>query len=233
MKPLVAPLLTLTALAAALPASATAGTVAFDRGCYRVGDEGVVSLSGFAPGATLTLTSNLLAPIQVVADAGGAVQQGFTAGATFTRPEAQPFTVTATQNDDPAQTGAGATQVTEFRFQTSAGRKPPKAKRTWRFSGFTEGQAVYGHFRLRGKLKDTHRFGRATGPCGLLTARAPAIPVRGRAPAGRYRIQVDQARRYRATTRPRLTTTNVVYKTRALLRPATEALLGPPAVWGA
>lgn len=231
MKPVIAPLLSLAALAAA-PAVASAGTVTFDQPCYLVGEQGVVTLAGYAPGTTVHLESNLLDPIDVIADDAGTVQQGFQAGAPFTRPGAAPFTVTATQVDDPAQTGAGASQVTEYRFQTSAGRKPPKAKRTWRFSGFTEGAAIYGHFRLRSKLKRTYRFGTASGPCGLLTTRAPAIPIRGRARAGRYRIQVDQKKRYSAATRPRLTTTNVVFTARAVLRPATQTLLGSPAVWG-
>ena len=48
------------------------------------------------------------------------------------------------------------------------------------------------------------RFGRAQGPCGTLTVRAPRVPVAAtRLRTGVYRLQLDNRRTYARTTSPR------------------------------
>jgi hypothetical protein len=72
------------------------------------------------------------------------------------------------------------------------------------FSGFKPGKVVYGHYLRGHELVATHRFGRATGICGLLNVKARLFPLRNPAP-GRYKVQMDDSRRYRAKALPRVT----------------------------
>ena len=95
-------------------------------------------------------------------------------------------------------------------FSTSTGFKSPQAKRTWKFSGLFQnpGKPIYGHFRFGGKTRANYRFGKPTGPCGLLSKRAPGIPARSR--AGTWTIQIDQNRAYKPNEKVALKVTSFV-----------------------
>ena len=49
---------------------------------------------------------------------------------------------------------------------------------TFRFSGFEPGRAIFAHYRFDGRVRANVKMGRASNPCGLLTARRDQIPVR-------------------------------------------------------
>lgn len=195
-----------------IPAAAGAATLTADQPCYVTGLPGAkavaLSGSGFAASQPIAIAG----PPGVSADATTDPSGVFSAqlqppGISTLAPVARPVTLTATDAGNPADSASVTIEVTNLTFATAGTDRRPQAKRTWRFSGFIPAagadpsKPVYGHFRLRGRTYANHRFGVPAGPCGLLTARAPAIPLK-RVPTGAWLVQIDQSPRYHATTRP-------------------------------
>lgn len=200
----------------AVPAAAqAAGTITLDRACYVERSQMVATGVGFTPGAEITLSGDGTFT-QAVADAGG----------TFVAPVEVPinptidarstsiktYTLQAQNFANPADDTSVQYQVTNFAFESSRGVKSPRAKRTWWFAGFPTGASIYGHFRHGGKTRANYRFGKATGPCGLLKVRARGIPVR-RVRSGTWNVQVDTKKSYSKSTRPALTASTTVFTT--------------------
>jgi hypothetical protein len=193
------------ALALAPAATATAGAAQLtvsDR-CYVAGRPVPVSGIGFTPGAAVSLTGDVSG--SVVADALGAFQTQVAAPAT-TGLRPRRFSVGAAETGDRTISAApvGFPVVREILAgnYASAIGGPPGQRATWRFAGFTAGRPIYGHFRYRGRTVRDYRFGVARGVCGTLTVRARRVPVRTARP-GRWRLQMDQVRRFDAATQPR------------------------------
>ena len=80
---------------------------------------------------------------------------------------------------------------------------------TWRFAGFDPGRPIFSHLRFRRKSVDTHRFGVARGPCGVLTVRALRVPGAGRLHKGSWQLKLDQRRSYSAKAPGRIVTFDV------------------------
>lgn len=113
------------------------------------------------------------------------------------------FTMTA--QDETSGTGSARTTfwVANLAFTTSPRIAKPTAKVHFSFSGFKPGASVYGHYLRAHKLVATERFGRASGICGLLKVKAHVFPLRHPA-SGKYRVQIDDSRKYRAKSVPRV-----------------------------
>ncbi len=203
-----APALALALLA--LPAaSASAGTVSFDRSCYVSGQpDGVVSMSGFAPDALLNVTSKYLGDATTVrTDATGNAALGFAAAppeSLFPVPGSKAITVTATEVLNAGSTASGTSRVAPLAFQTSNVTQSADAQRRWWFSGWTRGKPIYAHFRLQGRTRSNFRMGVATGVCGEYKRMAEGIAVPGSASTGTWTIAVDQRRTYSPKSRPQL-----------------------------
>jgi hypothetical protein len=194
------------AAAALSPAAAAqASTITLDRACYVPRQSMVATGSGFTPGSQLALGGDHVFPT-ATADPAGAFTIGLAApptGTTGARPSSvSTQTLTATNPADPAQTASLRYRVANFDVDRGASTNP-RSTRTWYFSGFPTGSAIYGHFRLKGKTVANHRFGRATGPCGLLHARARGIPVK-QLRTGTWTLQIDGRQHYRQSTLPAL-----------------------------
>lgn len=202
-------------LAALIPAApAAAASLRADRACYVEGQPMRLQGSGFLPGAPLAVGGTGTSTLTGTADAAGAF------GAILGAPDAGALGVdgvgrarlriTATDTATGLQ-AATDVSVAAFAFGTSSGLKSARARRTWRFSGFVRStKPIYGHFRHRGRTYANYRFGVPRGACGLLTARAPGIPVRNPR-GGKWTVQIDQRRTYSRTTRPRLTSSTTVF----------------------
>lgn len=193
-----------TAALATLPASAPAATLTFGAPCAVSGDAVPVSGTGFAPGKGVQLRGEGVSGF-ATADAAGAFAgsvTGFTSARTV-----QKVPVTATQ-DGVAVTSATLSLIREAFLVDANLNGSPRSVVRWRFAGFPSGRSVYGHFRLRGKTYRNYRFGRATGPCGTLTARARRLPV-SRLRYGTWRLKFDASRRYSSSAPGRLGTLTV------------------------
>ena len=80
----------------------------------------------------------------------------------------------------------------------------PSEKATWKFSGFTSGAEIYAHYLHGTKVTGTAKFGRASGPCGLLRKRAQFYP--GKAKYDTYMVQIDDSPRFSPSSFPRVDT---------------------------
>lgn len=198
--------------ALALPAGASAATVALDRPCYVAGQPGTIGLFGFAPNAVVSISSPNLASGKAMTDATGSAAVPFSPPTTRENPpRSREFVVTATEDANPANTATVTSRFAPLAFATDRGTRSPKAKRSWYFSGFATGKNIYGHFRFKGRTRANYRFGRAAGPCGEYKRRAPGIPAKGRVSAGSWTVQIDQKKTFSVKTKPALKTKTVVF----------------------
>jgi hypothetical protein len=116
---------------------------------------------------------------------------------------AKKFTLTA--SDQTSGSGAASTSfwVANLAFTTKPTVAKPSKVVHFSFSGFRPGKVVYGHYLRGRKVVATHRFGRAKGICGLLKANARLFPVQNPL-SGKYKVQIDDSRGYRAKSLPRV-----------------------------
>lgn len=202
-------------LAASLSQAAGAGaaTLTADQACYTEKAPMTLTGAGFGAGDQIFVQGN-----QVFESGAAGSDGGFrvTTSAPLLgtiNPGTKSFVITAT--DQATQVSAPVTvRVATFTFSTSLGFASATAQRTWKFSGLFQkpGKPIYGHFRFKGKTYSNHRFGVPKGPCGTLTARAPLIPGATPRP-GTWTVQIDFAKTYKATTKPRLRNTATVIRT--------------------
>lgn len=193
------------ATAALIPAAAAnAGTVTLDRPCYTPGSPILATGAGFSPTTQLTLGGTETFP-PVTSDATGGFQVPLVAPPTGTTgaraSDVVTQTLTITDPVNPALNAALDYDLANFAVDRGTARNPSTVRR-WYFSGFPTGQAIYGHFRFRGKTAANYRFGVASGPCGLLNKRAPGIP--GKIRTGTWTLQIDSHKTYSAKTQPSL-----------------------------
>ena len=189
------------ALAAGVPAAASAAQVQTDRPCYQdnVGTV-AVSGSGFEPNQPyqVTLDGQALPNGSGTTDAAGGI------AGSFQTPElsgssVHAYTLGVVQGANAPTTGFS---VTPFFADFNPGSGNPKKLRV-RFKVFGFGLVdrnpnVYLHYvRPNGKLKRTIRLGRAQGACGTIkrTARKKLFPFN--AERGHWKLQFDTHRRYR------------------------------------
>lgn len=158
--------------------------------------------SGFTPGDSIELSAG---------DATGTATVG--ADGTFSAPMhaptlatsgagAEEFTLSAHDQADGAA-AAITFWVANLAFTTKPAVAKPSKVVHFSFSGFKPGKLIYGHYLRGHKVVATHRFGRAKGICGLLDSEAQLFPVHNPRP-GRYKVQIDDSRRYRAKALPRV-----------------------------
>src|SRR5690606_20789118 len=114
-------------------------------------------------------------------DASGNATVTFTAPTTgLDGPGSRELPFTATDSLVPDLVASASVRASTGTFTVSGFNKKTTAKRTWAISGLAPDKPVYGHFKFRGKVRGTYRFGVATGACGELTAKAAAIPIKYR-----------------------------------------------------
>ncbi|HEV7753544.1 MAG TPA: hypothetical protein VGO71_18480 [Baekduia sp.] len=183
--------------------AAQAATVSLDRPCYVGGQPMIASGTAFSPGAPVMLGGYQQFPA-VTADPAGNFRVGLIAPPSpkLGARGSVPAKLTVTDLGPLAQTASADYRLVNFDVDRGTSRDP-RTTRTWHFSGFATGTVVYGHVRLKGRTVANHRFGTATGECGMLHARAAGIPVPG-VHAGAWTVQVDGHQHYAATTRPAL-----------------------------
>jgi hypothetical protein len=187
---------------------ASSATLTVDEGCYvLVGSPSMrYTGSGFTPHAQVVITSrDGTVDTSVRADRHGAVS-GTTNAPTpdFSAPGSKTVPVTA---QDGQHSATVAVHVAVFGWQHGSvprahGLRALTERTAWSFSGFIPDRPIFGHYLWRGRQVARARFGTATGPCGVLTARARLFPA---APHHRrYTVQYDDNRAYSARSVPRI-----------------------------
>ena len=106
------------------------------------------------------------------------------------------FTLTAAERGNPANTVSLPSRTTALTLTLTPRRARPSTRIRFKGSGFTAQKAVWAHYLFKGKVRRTVRLvRRIDNPCGLFSVRRKQIPIR-RPKLGRWRLQVDQQRRY-------------------------------------
>lgn len=201
-----------TASAATVPA-----TLSVNQPCYvtvgKTRPTMVVTGTGYIPGDQVIVSDRTgFFNETVTADASGAISATGPAPVTFfSHPGEKADTISATDYSMNGNTYLGTAQ-TELSFLGVSASKTRRAhglkaltfKTRWTFSGFPEGRFIYAHYLYGKKVVVRQRFGRAHGPCGLLTVRKRLYPAR---PHHRqYRLQIDTRKKYSRRASPRLVT---------------------------
>jgi hypothetical protein len=193
---------------AAVPAGVAQAAVIkdLDNQCFIGGDTVPIEGSGFTAFAQVTITVSEGRSVITTADSAGQIRTSVKApAATGDAVAPRSFTVTATDGSNPGNVVPAISMfVTRTRPASNAPVEGnPNAVTTWEFANFKPGRWIYGHFRFKGTTQRTIRFGRAgEAPCGQLSVRARRVPV-PRLHAGRWRLQIDQRKRYSIKTKPR------------------------------
>jgi hypothetical protein len=161
--------------------------------------EGVeVAATGFSPNASVDLT------IDGAPYPGG---QGLKANdlgelpvgslpAPFVEKGRRDFTVTLTEQGNPANTVSATAKSTALGVDVKPKEARPSDRIRFKGLGFTEDKAIYAHYVYKGKPRKTVRMARKPRSCGGFKVRRRQIPVK-RPGLGLWTIQFDQSRRFR------------------------------------
>jgi hypothetical protein len=192
---LLRPILGAVAAALLVPQAAQAATLDPLGACYRSVDaerrEAVpVHGRGFTPGQTVTVAID-----GVPVESGTANTDGEVVGAVrapHQRRGERPFTVTMTEDNQPANTAGATTRVTALAFRLKPRRARSSARVRFIARGFTDGTEVFAHYVRADKHRKTVRLGAPQGPCGTISVKRRQIPVK-RPALGRWTLQVDNS----------------------------------------
>ena len=197
----------LAALALA-PAGAQAAALAPLKPCYisvtqrTEGEPDVVtresldlSGSGFSAGALVDVSLDGKVDRTIQADPSGNLPPQVLQSPYRARGQGA-FTLTAAERGNPANAVTLPSRTTALELNLRPKRAKPARRIRFSGSGFTAQRAVWAHYLYRGKLRKTVRLvRRIDNPCGTFSVRRRQIPVK-RPKLGRWRLQVDQQRRY-------------------------------------
>jgi hypothetical protein len=110
------------------------------------------------------------------------------------------FTLTAAERGNPLNTVSAPSRTTALTLALKPENASPSRRIRFKGSGFTAQKAVWAHYLFHGKVRKTVRLKRRiTNPCGKFKVRRRQIPIslkKLRRLTGRWRVQVDQQRRY-------------------------------------
>jgi hypothetical protein len=205
----------LVAVAATGPATAASAgpSIQVDRACYvnaRSPARIEITGQGWTPGDSVEVTGAAQPVSATVGSDGTFAATGTAPGRDFAL-RRQSERLSAAETDAttgqtvPAVSATTAYLVTDLAYSVRPQDTSLTRKVTFRFSGFTADREIFAHY-LRGKrVVARQRFGRTTGPCGLLSARALQYPG-GHPEARRYEVQFDDARAYSRRSSPRVVT---------------------------
>jgi hypothetical protein len=134
----------------------------------------------------------------VTADAAGNFVATVKAPNATVKPGTRKFTVTASEPDpSTAQTITASTTGHYSRAGLALSDTVVGfgTRITYYFGGFRPGEQIYGHYFVGKRLTGRKRFGRATGPCGTLKAKATGYPVSNAQP-DKWTVFYDNVKKF-------------------------------------
>ena len=195
----------LIALAAPTAARAQATIDPLAQSCYVTTDtEGeriVIAARGFTPNSLVDLAfDGEIVPdgsgLQTDANGEIGVLSPLVVPAPFIPSGSARFTITLTQQDNPANVATATARHTALGVSVKPQRARPSSRIRFKGSGFTQDKPVYAHYVFGGELRKTVKMSGDPGACGQWRKRARQIPVRNPA-TGIWIVQFDQLKRYR------------------------------------
>jgi hypothetical protein len=212
MKPRKRLLFVLSAIGAvaliAAPAAASAATVKTGRGCYVAkGSKGVdvdVTGSGFTPGGEVFAQIPAPGGLGAVDDTTVAPDGTISVTVENLYPESiEPIAEKEMLQIKGILSGQilaeAPFQVTNLAVKTVPPTGSYNKVVTYIFAGFRPQESIFGHFFRGGKLVVTHKFGKATGPCGTLSTKSKLFPG-----DARYKVQFDDSKKVDPRAKPKI-----------------------------
>ncbi len=218
-------------VALAVPASAQAvPTIEPLRPCYVTAGsaknpqaEGVlVRAQGFTANSQVDLTVNgapIANSIGLQVGDTGLLDSLTPFPAPWVRKGTEEFTVTLTEQQNPANTVSATTKATRLGVKIRPKSARPSQKIRFKGSGFTADKPVYAHYIRKGRQVERVRMVRRTGECGSWSVRRPQFPMRN-PDQGNWFVQFDQSRKFVDGRRGTLKSVYVRVKFRVSLMPA-------------
>jgi hypothetical protein len=199
------------------PCYVTAGTAANPQGePVRINAQGFTANSKVdltLDGATLPGSQGLQ-----VAEAGILALDRFAFPAPFVRRGSKDFTVTLTEQNNPANTVTATARSTRLGVKIRPKSARPSQRISFKGSGFTGEQPVYAHYTRGGREIERVRLARRTGECGSWSVRRPQFPMKHPS-QGTWFVQFDQSKKYVDGTRGTLQSVYVRVKIKVSLVP--------------
>jgi hypothetical protein len=183
----------------ALAAQSSAAQIALNAGCYLNTPSSTAKMtiggSGFAPSTSISIKGRVSAT--VTTDTAGNFVTTLKAPNDTSKPGARKFTVTASGAD---ATGQPATVSTTGHYSLAGLALSDtvvgfSTRITYYFGGFRSGKQIYGHYFIGKRLTGRKRFGKATGPCGTLKAKATGYPI-SRAQPDKWTVFYDNVKTF-------------------------------------
>jgi hypothetical protein len=192
----------LLALAASVPATASAASLTLDRQCYTRNQPVRVSGAGYQPNQVQTILLGATTLGTLKSDAAGSIVGRFSAPAPSRRATSvRTYTLTASASPTGSPVAASTTlQV----VHTNIGVTPPFITPgfvTYNALGFTYSRLLYVHYLQGTRHLRTKRIGTLSGPCGSLKTKVRMFLFRPVKP-GSYTLVFDNSARYSASYRP-------------------------------
>jgi len=194
----------------AVPAAAEAATIQpLEKACYVTAGtranpqgEGVkLAATGFTPNSLVDLAIDgqvIQGGSGLQTDANGAigVLSPLVIPAPFIKTGSGDFTVSLTEQGNPANTVSVVGRHTALGVKVKPKRAKPSKKIRFKGAGFTQDKAVYAHYIFDGKLKKTVKMSGNPNACGEWKKRAQQIPVDDPS-TGIWTVQFDQLKKYK------------------------------------
>jgi hypothetical protein len=198
----------------AAPAASAAGSVATGKACYVAeGGNGVnvdVTGSGFTPGEEVF--AQIPAPGGLAGYADTTVSPTGTIAATVEDvfPEGiEPVAESKQMQIKGVLSGQILAEVPFQMTNLAVKTEPPTAAFhkvvKYTFAGFAPEKPIFGHYFRGKRLAVTHKFGKASGPCGILQTKAKLFPGNGPANAT-YKVQFDDSKKVNPKAAPKIVT---------------------------
>jgi len=180
-----------------LPSGASAATLTPLAGCYLTRGPVPIGGSGFTPGGLVNISLDGTLVRTAQADAAGNLPAGQALEAPDRRNGQRSFRLTATDQQNPANTVEAVSNVTALDVSIRPSTAAPSSRVRFRGRGFTQPGTVFGHYLYRGKVRKTVTLEkRPTAPCGRFSVKRKQIPVRNPR-LGQWTLQIDQEKKYR------------------------------------
>jgi hypothetical protein len=206
-------LVALVALVAA-PAASAAGSVATTKACFvDEGSEGVsvgVSGSGFTPGELVF--AQIPAPGGLAGFSEATVAPDGTVNTTIEHvfpggidPVAEEMKIQIAGVLTQQVLAESAFQITNLAVATKPAVAPFNKVVKYTFAGFRPGKPIFGHFQSGGKVVLTYKFGKASGPCGILHAKSRLFPGHASSNA-KFKVQFDDSKKLSKKASPKIVT---------------------------
>lgn len=190
----------------ALAAQASAAQIALNASCYLNTPSATAKVTiagrGFVPSGSVDIGGGVFGTVN--ADAAGNFVTTVKAPNATIKPGARKFTVTASEPDpSTAQTITASTtgHYSQAGLALSDTVVGFGTRITYYFGGFRPGKQIYGHYFVGKRLTGRKRFGKATGPCGTLKAKATGYPI-SHAQPDKWTVFYDNVKKFKKNAIP-------------------------------